>query len=270
MTTLTSSPMTNLYDVLDVDPASSPEVIRAAWRAAVADLDPTDRRFRAFNHAAEVLLDPERRAEYDAAEQRRALRREPERGRSGAAKPRRNDRREPEASLLARFLSWPAGVPAWLLVAVAGVTAVLLGYVGVALATPSGAAVQSDTDAAQAAAEHAIVPILSYDARSLDRSEAQATAVMTSSEQEQYRRLFAVIRQNAPRTGTVVRAQYVASGVVRTGTDQVDVLVFVNQRTTNHQHPKVPVVYKSQVTVTMAKVGGQWLVDGLHTTSDGS
>ena len=76
---------------------------------------------------------------------------------------------------------------------------------------------------------------------------------MTSSEQEQYRRLFAVIRQNAPRTGTVVRAQYVASGVVRTGTDQVDVLVFVNQRTTNHQHPKVPVVYKSQVTVTMAR-----------------
>ena len=81
--------------------------------------------------------------------------------------------------------------------------------------------VQSDTDAAQAAAEHAVVPILSYDAHSLDRSQAQATAVMTSSEQEQYRRLFAVIRQNAPRTATVVRAQYVSSGVVRSGTDQV-------------------------------------------------
>ena len=149
-------------------------------------------------------------------------------------------------------------------------TAVLLGYVGVALATPSGAAVQSDTDAAQAAAEHAVVPILSYDAHSLDRSQAQATAVMTSSEQEQYRRLFAVIRQNAPRTATVVRAQYVSSGVVRTGTDQVDVLVFVNQRTTNRAHPKVPVIYKSQVTMTMVKVGGQWLVDALHTNSDGS
>jgi Mce-associated membrane protein len=140
----------------------------------------------------------------------------------------------------------------------------------VALATPSGAAVRSDTDAAQAAAERAIVPVLSYDARDLAGSEARATAVMTSSEQEQYRRLFAVIRQNAPRTGTVVRAQYVASGVVRSGTDQVDVLLFVNQRTTNHQHPKVPVVYKSQVTVTMVRVGGQWLVDGLHTSSDGS
>jgi Mce-associated membrane protein len=253
MTTLTSSPMTNLYDVLDVDPASSPEVIRAAWRAAVADLDPTDRRFRVYNQAAEVLLDPERRCAYDVAERRRT-------GRSETA-----------ASLLARRQRTPTdGVPAWLIVALAVVTAILLGYVGVTLTQPSDASVANDSDAAQAAAEQAIVPVLSYDARDLAASEARATAVMTSSEKEQYRRLFAVIRQNAPRTGTVVRAQYVASGVVRTGTDQVDVLVFVNQRTTNHQHPKVPVVYKSQVTVTMAKVGGQWLVDGLHTTSDGT
>jgi Mce-associated membrane protein len=255
--------MTNLYDVLDVEPSATADEIRTAWRSAVADLDPTDRRFRAYNQAAEVLLDPERRDAYDAAEQRRT------------------GPRESEASLLARkqspvgrFQSSLAtrrdGVPAWLIVALAAVTAVLLGYVGVALATPSGAAVQSDTYAAQAAAEHAIVPILSYDAHSLDRSQAQATAVMTSSEQEQYRRLFAVIRQNAPRTATVVRAQYVSSGVVRTGTDQVDVLVFVNQRTTNRAHPKVPVIYKSQVTMTMVKVGGQWLVDALHTNSDGS
>ena len=263
MTTQTTTPMANLYDVLDVEPTSSPEEIRAAWRAAVAELDPTDRRFRVYNQAAEVLLDPERRDAYDAAEQRRT------------------GRPESEASLLASTQSTVAtiqsslatrrgGVPGWLLVAVAGVTAVVLGFVGIAAAKPSGAAVRSDTDAAQAAAEQAIVPILSYDAGALDRSEAQATAVMTSSEQAQYRQLFAVIRQNAPRTATVVRAQYVASGVVRTGTDQVDVLVFVNQRTTNRAHPKVPVVYKSQVTMTMVRVGGQWLVDALHTNSDGS
>jgi Mce-associated membrane protein len=50
----------------------------------VADLDPTERRFRLYNEAAEVLLDPERRARYDAAQRRGA------------------DRRESEASLLAR------------------------------------------------------------------------------------------------------------------------------------------------------------------------
>ena len=263
MTTQMTAPMTNLYDVLDVEPTATADEIRTAWRSAVADLDPTDRRFRAYNQAAEVLLDPERRDAYDAAEQRRT------------------GRRESEASLLARKQSPVArfqsslatrggGVPAALIIALAAVTAILLGYVGVTLTQPSDASVASDTDAAQAAAEHAIVPILSYDAHSLDRSETQATAVMTSSEQEQYRKLFAVIRQNAPRTATVVRAQYVSSGVVRTGTDQVDVLVFVNQRTTNRAHPKVPVIYKSQVTMTMVKVGGQWLVDALHTNSDGS
>lgn len=56
----------NLYDILDVDESASVEEIRAAWKAAVADLDPTDRRFRAYNDAAAVLLDADKRAAYDA------------------------------------------------------------------------------------------------------------------------------------------------------------------------------------------------------------
>jgi len=54
------------YDVLDVPPDATAEEIRAAWRAGVADLDPTDRRFKRRNAAAEVLLDPDRRADHDA------------------------------------------------------------------------------------------------------------------------------------------------------------------------------------------------------------
>ena len=53
------------YDILDVEPTASADEIRAAWRSAVSDLDPTDRRFRVYNQAAEVLLDPARRAAYD-------------------------------------------------------------------------------------------------------------------------------------------------------------------------------------------------------------
>ena len=56
----------SLYDLLDVDRDATADEIRAAWKAAIADLDPSDRRFRAYNQAAEVLLDPERRAAYDA------------------------------------------------------------------------------------------------------------------------------------------------------------------------------------------------------------
>lgn len=146
-------------------------------------------------------------------------------------------------------------------------TAVALGFVGVTLTKSSPASVESDTSAAQAAAERAIVPLLSYDAHHLDRSAAQATPYLTDSERQQYDKLFAVIRQNAPRTGTVVKAKYLASGIVRSGTDRVDVLVFVNQVTYNKQHPKTPVVYKNQATMTMAKVGNSWLVDNLTTNT---
>ena len=67
---------------------ASADEIRAAWRAAIADLDPTDRRFGAYNQAAEVLLDPERRAAYDAE---LARRRPPSR----AASPSRSRSRPP-------------------------------------------------------------------------------------------------------------------------------------------------------------------------------
>jgi Mce-associated membrane protein len=156
-------------------------------------------------------------------------------------------------------------VPGWALVVVGVLLAGALTLAGVLVARPSDASVENDTEAAQAAAERAIVPMLSYDAHHLDRSAAAAQPYMTSDEKAQYDKLFAVIRDNAPRTGTVVRAKYLASGVIRSGTDRVDVFVLVNQVTTNKQHPKVPVVYKNQVTVSMAKVGGEWLVDGLTT-----
>lgn len=265
------------YDVLDVEPTATADEIRAAWRTAVADLDPTDRRFRVYNQAAEVLLDPERRARYDAAGQRGS------------------DRRETEASLLARPATGTAQataideanepvdpvptsstvqgvgsrglptVPGWALVVMAALVAASLVVAGVLVSRPSDASVADDTQAAQAAAERAIVPLLSYDARHLDRSAADAHPYLTSSYRQQYDKLFAVIRQNAPRTGTVVQAKYLASGIVRSGTDRVDVLVFVDQATRNKQHPKTPVDYKNQVTMTMAKVGGRWLVDDLNT-----
>lgn len=56
----------NLYDLLDVDESATRDEIRAAWKTATADLDPTDRRFRAYNDAAAVLLDDDKRAAYDA------------------------------------------------------------------------------------------------------------------------------------------------------------------------------------------------------------
>ena len=254
------------YDVLDVDPAATSDEIRAAWRRAVADLDPTDRRFRVLNQAAEVLLDPERRAAYDIER---------------VADPEPEPEPEPEPSAeaddpdpSAEPVETPGRtiplVPGWALVTVAGLVAAALVVAGVLVSKPSDASVEDGTQQAQAAAERAIVPLLSYDAHHLDQSAAAAQPFLTTNEKEQYDKLFAVVRQNAPRTGTVIQAKYLASGIVRSGTDRVDVLVFVDQATRNKQHPRTPVVYKNQVTVTMAKVGGQWLVDDLTTNQDRS
>ena len=59
----------------------------------------------------------------------------------------------------------------------------------------------------------------------------------------------------------------VASGIVRSGDDRVSVLLFVDRPTTNKQTGNgSPVVYKDQVTVTLQKVGDDWLVDDLVTS----
>jgi len=268
---------TDLYDVLDVEPTASPEEIRNAWRSSVADLDPTDRRFRLYSQAAEVLLDPARRAEYDAAALTEA---EARAARAVDAQPAAEPATGPEP--LPYVVPVPAGavtrrsvgllerdVPGWLLIALAALTAIALAVVGVALSQPSEASVTTDTTAAQAAAERAVVPILSYDAHHLDQSQSAATPYLTQDYRTQYDKLFAVIRDNAPTTGTVVRAKYLASGIVRSGAGRVDVLVFVNQVTYNKQHPTTPVIYKNQATVTMEKVGNDWLVDNMVTNQQG-
>ena len=262
------------YDVLDVDPTSSESDIRAAWKQAIAELDPSDRRFRLLNQAAEVLLDHDRRATYDAE----LLAAELDAGRRGYADsavpetaPERNrkDREtsgEPDVST-ARTAGWV--VPGWLLVTVAAVAALVVGACFVLAATaPSDASIADATRDAQASAERAIVPILSYDGSKtgdLEADQRAAEGFMTSDYREEYAKLFEVVKSNAPGTGTKVTAEVVASGIVRSGEDRVSVLVFVNRPTTNKQMTD-PVVYKDQVTVTMQKVGDDWLVDDLLTS----
>ena len=56
------------YDILVVSRHATPAEIKAAWRDATDKFEPGSgsAHFRLFNEAADVLLDPRRRAEYDA------------------------------------------------------------------------------------------------------------------------------------------------------------------------------------------------------------
>jgi Mce-associated membrane protein len=135
----------------------------------------------------------------------------------------------------------------------------------VAVTVPSDQSVDQASGAARAAAERAIVPILSYDAAHLDESKAAAEGYLTGGYRKEYAKLFdGVIAANAPSTGTVVEADLVSSGVVRADDDRVQVFLLVDQSRTNKAEKK-PVFYKNWVTVTMEKVNGDWLVSGLDT-----
>lgn len=247
------------YDLLGVAPDASAEEIRASWRAAIADLDPTDRRFATLNQAAEVLLDPDRRAAYDA--ERASLEPTPE----------PDPEHVTDEALAVPVATPPAPsargvVPAWLLVLVAAATLVVAGVTTwIYVTQPSDSAVEDATSAAQSAAERAVVPILSYDARNIEESQAAAQQYLTGSYREEYDQLFdGIIAQNAPSTGTVLEAELVRSGIVRADEDRVEVFVLVNQTRTNKES-REPQVYKNWVTITMEKVDGDWLVSGMDT-----
>jgi len=65
---MTSTPNPTWYDILGVDRDATPDQIKAAWRSATDKFEPGSgtSQFRLFNEAADVLLDPDRRAAYDA------------------------------------------------------------------------------------------------------------------------------------------------------------------------------------------------------------
>ncbi len=79
--------------------------------------------------------------------------------------------------------------------------------------------------------------ILAYDYRHLDADQKAAGALMTTRYQKKYDPLFSQISANAPDLKAVVTAQVVASGIVRSGDDRVQVLVFVNRPTHHAARP---------------------------------
>ncbi len=284
------------YDVLGVDHDAGADEIRAAWKDSIADLDPSDRRFRQRNRAAETLLDPDRRAAHDAELAASEPDDDPDDVEPvepdepdddafvppGSAvvsldKPGKTDQQdEPVAEpASAATPDVPGAQPprgAVLVAAVLGLVAVLLAgitvlaYTGDDEGDESGRAASSasnlpaarDIEAAVTAAEAAIGPVLSFDYRNLEQSKEAAVTYMTPEFAEEYRANFeGYVLPNAPTTQTIVTTELVASGVVRTGVDRVDVLLFVNQPTRNREGDDV---YRVQVTARMVQADGTWLV----------
>ncbi len=258
----------SLYDLLNVDESASTEEIRAAWKAAIADLDPTDRRFRAFNQAAETLLDPERRRAYDAgladtepAEVEPEVTPEPEPEEEPGPEPEPEDEPEP-----AFTESEPRSVSGRMLAA-AGALALAAVAGTVWIWTQPGASGDTDQyqereEAAQqaaAVAEEAVDSVLSYDYRRLEDDVARATPYLTDDYAAEYRSLIEELGPQAESAKLVVEGSAIATGIIRSGDDRAEILVFVNQESTRAGTENEPL--RMWVTMTMVSDGDGWLID---------
>lgn len=289
------------YEILGVDRDASPEQIKAAWRDATDKFEPGSgqSQFRLFNEAADVLLDPQRREEYDAQlaghpiiteaareptpepklERERtapALEPEPEPLSGGEV---RDEDTEPVGQRRSPVLTLLLGLTALVLL-VSAIFAVLLAQraneagVGFFEGVTQGNAVarQEAGTSATAAAERALAAALSYDYRRMEADRERALGFMTERYGKEFADTFDKLLtaaeegqpNNVVKTRTVVTATVVQAGVMNPSaatTDKVRVLAYVNQSATKGE--AAPTIFQNRVAVTMVERDGEWLIDGL-------
>jgi Mce-associated membrane protein len=155
-------------------------------------------------------------------------------------------------------LRWRVTSMAVLGVLVAG-TAVTSGFLVVKVRHDQ--ATQSAENAAMAAAATDIGQILSYDYRHISTDLARANSDTTGEFSGQFGVLAGqLIGPAAAQQHTVTKATVPIASVISSSGNEVVVLAFVDQSTTNKSQAK-PQQNVSQVQVTMEDVGGRWLVE---------
>ncbi len=112
---------------------------------------------------------------------------------------------------------------------------------------------------AESVAEEAAGPVLSYDYRQIDDDIARATPYLTDDYADKYRDLMQDLTAQAQSGKLVVSSEAIATGIVRTGDDRAEILVFVNQDSSRAGTPNDQL--KMWVTMTMVDEGDGWLVD---------
>jgi Mce-associated membrane protein len=278
-------PSPTWYDVLGVHQDATPEEIKAAWRTATDTFVPgsgSGGQFRMFNEAADVLLDPERRAAYDEAlagtTSDTPVVESPQEDVAGlpVAAPVPVDHEEPaeaEKPRKSRRSSSAGPRASRTALVVTGVVA-LLTVAAIVLAVVLGMKVREDSriaDAraeAPAAAERAAKAILAYNYKTLPADRTRASSYLSDGFKKKYLKNFALLEKQkdgtpgaAVQTKTVVTASVLGSGVMDAEERVVRVLVYVNQ--VSSRPGRDPQIFQNRVAMTMEKDGNKWLVDDL-------
>ena len=106
--------------------------------------------------------------------------------------------------------------------------------------------------------------LFSYDYRTLEKDFSTGRALTTGEFRKQYDKTTTkVVSDVAKQYKAVVKADVVSAGVVRATPEQVITIVYVNQVTTSTRVTGEKVDL-SRVKMTLAKVGGRWLVTAVN------
>ena len=278
---MATTPDLTWYDVLGVPRDAGPEQIKTAWRSATDKFEPGvgSSQFRMFNEAADVLLDPARRAAYDET-----LGDSPTVSTDEVGRPARYESAPPPPPEPVDLSPAAAAGPADAGTRVREPASRRLGLVTLLLAVASIAAVvaavvlgqQVRTDArvsearteAPAAAERAAVAALSYDYKNLPGDRKRAVGYLTEKFGKVYLKNFMQLEKQedgspglAVQTKTVVTSSVLGSGVMDAKPGEVRVLVYVNQVT--KKAAADPQILQNRVMMQMEKSGNRWLVADL-------
>jgi Mce-associated membrane protein len=279
------------YELLGVAHDASAEEIKSAWRDATDKFEPGSGtgQFRLFNEAADVLLDPAKRAAYDAelADVETDATPDVAPFETVAAQPPQEPPVEtdatpdvelvetdptPEAdpttpSFLERLggsLGWVALICAPVVIAAIVITALVRHSYNDKVDTW-----QAGREAS-AAASRALTAVLSYDYQHMPADQQRALQFLTPAYGKTFSKTFALLTTGADgsvgpavKTKTVVTADVLDTGVQDATTNQVDVVVFVNQ--TSQKPDKSPAIFQNRVVVTMVHRNGAWLIDNIKT-----
>jgi Mce-associated membrane protein len=300
-----STPNPTWYDVLGVSRDASPAVIKAAWRNATDKFEPGSGsgQFRMFNEAADVLLDPERRAAYDATL-------------DGDGPPEQPPLEEPAHASLADTEPSPptsraqetaptpappppasapestasksgstsgskgGGLGTAVLATLGGLNVVTLGILALLTVAVLVAAAFAATEVQQqgsavdarneapAAAEQAAKAILSYDYRRLPTDRKRAEQFLTASYQKQYDKTFTLLEKQQDGTpGAAIQTKTsVSASVLGSGVMDADsdtARVLVFVNQVSTRPGRDPQIFQNRVAMTMKQVEDRWLVDSL-------
>lgn len=105
----------------------------------------------------------------------------------------------------------------------------------------------------------ALETVYSYDFSTLDADQAAAGEVITGQFTEDYRALFAEVRELAPQQQAVVSAVVVNSAVKVLDGDRAQLVVFLNQQGTKGATGE-QIAAAGRLTVTAQQVDGQWKI----------